>query len=572
MSVEIHYEDFAPEARWRFNVSTDAFADVSDFDDLKKEEAAISPIVNPCEEFNTLLDGSGVGVDEDENVGIWSKELSADSGAFKEPIFFELNGGGERFSLKAITFTFDVLNDIYPKELAIELYDGTVGLGIKYFYPNSSIYCCEIFNEAKAFTRAAILVYSMNMPNARLKIYSIDYGKTVVFSGKDLRNVKIIQEVNPISSEISINTADFTIDGGAKGINFQKKQGFKVFFNGEMLSKTFAKSIKRKSETIWDISSEDYIGILESVPFYGGIYNGKMSLELIEEIFNTAHVPYSVDYGVEDIPLHGHIPITNCREALMQIAFAASFEVDTTNSGVVRIFQIKNSDKKKIIPLSRVLGDQTFSDEDKPTTVELVAHSYAEDDEEITAYDAQEIGVGANVFVSFAQPLHHLTIINGQIIQSGSNYAVINAEEGCLLTGKTYKHTETVQTKKREDLLAGELEKTVSIASATLVSRYNVDKLINLCYNYIVNNVDVNFKVVEGWELQKTLFGSAIYGQDLLGFSVKNSEKINVADFVKIQSRYLGNLDAIVTKQTFNLNGGILAKQTTARILEDIDA
>lgn len=572
MSVEIHYEDFAPEARWRFNVSTDAFADVSDFDDLKKEEAAISPIVNPCEEFNTLLDGNGVGVDEEENVGIWSKELSDADGYFAQPIYFELDGGGERFALKALTFTFDVLNDIYPTEILVQLFDGRISLGTKYFFPNASVYCCEIFDEIKAFTRAAILVYSMNMPNARLKIYSIDYGKTVVFSGKDLRNVKIIQEVNPISSEISINTADFTIDGGAKGINFQKKQGFKVYFNGEMLSKTFAKRINRRSETVWDVSTEDYIGMLEVSPFYGGIYNGEKASNLIKSVFNSAHVPYLMDGVVDDIPLFGYIPSTNCREALMQIAFAAALVVDTTNSGVVRIFQIQDFNKKKRIPLSRVLGQQTFASDEKPTAVELVYHSYAEDAEISVAYDAQESGVGHNIFVAFPQPLHHLEVENGEITQSGSNYAIINAEEGCLLTGKTYKHTETVQTKKREDLLAGELEKTVSIASATLVSRYNVDKLIDLCYNYIVNNVDVNFKVVEGRELQKTLFGSAIYGQDLLGFSVKNSEKINVSDFATVQTRYLGSLDSIITKQTFSLNGGILAKQTTARILEDIDA
>jgi hypothetical protein len=88
--------------------------------------------------------------------------------------------------------------------------------------------------------------------------------------------------------------------------------------------------------------------------------------------------------------------------------------------------------------------------------------------------------------------------------------------------------------------LANEIEKVVAIENATLVSSYNVDNVLEKCYNWIVNNATVNLDIVES----------------------KKDTPVNVGDLITAETEYLGNAVGRAIKQTFNLNGGIIIKKT----------
>ena len=573
--VSIRYGDVAPEAKENFVPS----ASESEFDTLAQMQQYnlnFLNYANPCELYSVVLDGTASAfpsVPENANLGLWSEQISNDDGTFTEPIVLELESVGQ-YSSQGLTLTFDTYNGIHPTRLSIKWLritdDGITTLDEKEFTPDNAFYFCHNFVEN--YNKVVITFHSLNMPKNRLKLRAIDYGYGTIFYGDELRNTKILQEINPISSEVSINTADFTLDSKTDmEYSFQQKQPLSIYFNGELKATTFVKSSKRKARFLWDIQSEDYIGLMDSIPFYGDIYTNKNALELIDEIFTQAKVPYSVEGDSEEETVTGLIPYTTCREALMQVAFALQVVVDTSGSDVVKIFKLEE-DVKQTIPLNRIKQGQNFTDDETVTSVEITQHRYTESTENTYAYRHSESGLTGEISVVFPEPLHDLTILQGEILYATHTFAKINAQEGCQFWGKNYEHTTSIATKKNRVVLQSEIEKVVSVDNATLVSANNIDKIVYSCYNWLTKTNTTNLKIVDGKHVQygepikwgQKKWGTFKWGQKYPNI-VTYDEPVNVGENISAETEYLGNVTGRIIKQSFNLNGNIIVKEAVLK-------
>lgn len=573
--VAIRYGDVAPEAKENF-VPTASESEFDTLAQLQQYNLNFPNYANPCELYQTVLDGTASAfpsAPDDANMGLWSEQLSNDDGKFTEPIVLEFESVGQ-YSSQGLTLTFDTYNNIYATRLNIKWLritdDGITTLADEDFTPDNAFYFCQ--KKVENYNKVVITFYSLNMPQNRLKLRVIDYGYGTIFYGGELRNTKIIQEIDPISTQISINTSDFTLDSKTNiEYSFQQRQPLSVYFNGELKATTFVKSSKRKSRFLWDIQSEDYIGLMDSIPYYGGIYTNKNAVELLTDIFTVAKVPYSIDDVFVEATVTGYIPFTTCRDALMQVAFAIQAVVDTSNSEVVKVFALEE-DVKQTVPLNRIMQGQNFADEETVTGVEVVVHSYKPTTETLDVYDANESGIGENIFVTFSEPLHDLSITKGSIIQSETNYAVINANENCILTGQKYEHTTQTKRQNNPMVLASEIEKVVAVENATLVSQHNIDKILEKCYNWLVRTNTTNLKIVEGKHIQ---YGDVIkWGQRKWG-TFKWGEKtpnivtydqgVNLGENINAETEYLGVVSGRIIKQSFNLNGNIIIKEVVLK-------
>lgn len=582
--VAIRYGDVAPEAKENF-VPTASESQFDTLAQLQRYNLNFPNYANPCELYQTVLDGTATAfpsVPEQANLGLWSERITNDNGLFvdengnEEPITLTLTSEGQ-YSSQGLTFTFDTYNQIYPTHINIKWFryaEGTMtelspNGGVD-FYPDNAFYFCR--KKVENYNKVVITFYSLNMPKNRLKLRVIDYGYGTFFYGDELRGVKLIQEIDPISTQISINTADFTLDSKSDmEYSFQVKQPLSVYFNGELKATTFVKKSTRKAKRLWSIQSEDYIGLMDSIPYYGGIYTNKSAVELLTDIFTVAKVPYSIDDVFANAVVTGYIPFTTCRDALMQVAFAIQAVVDTSNSEVVKVFALEE-DVKQTIPLNRIMQGQNFADEETVTGVEVAVHSYKPISETTDVYDATESGTGENVFVKFSEPLHDLSITNGEIVSSGTNYAVINANAGCILQGQQYEHTTQTRRKNNPVVLASEVEKIIVVDKATLVSQYNIDNVLNKCYNWLIKTNQTNLKIVEGKHVQ---YGDYVkYGEKKYG-TVKYGEKnpnivtydkgVNVGENINAETEYLGVVGGRLIKQSFNLNGNIIIKEAVLK-------
>lgn len=571
--VSIAYGDVAPEAKENFDI------DVSEkkFDtigNLQKYNMQLYNYANPCELYQTVLDGTAVALPSDPttaNIGLWSEQLSNDDGTFTEPITVTLTSEGQ-YSSQGFTFTFDKFNEIYPTKLTIQWFrrtsEGIENLSSEVFNPTSAMYFCR--NQVENFNKVIITFYDLNMPKNRLKLEVIDYGYGTVFYGDEIRNAKIIQYIDPISSEIKISSCDFTLDSKSDMIySFQSKQPLSVSFNDRLLATSFVKSSKRKAKFLWDINGEDYISILDSTPFVGGIYNNVTASDILIDIFTTAKVPYSIADEFYDYALSGYIGYTTCREALMQVCFACMAVVNTANVDVVEVKKLEDN-VKQTIPLERIMQGQSFDNGDTVTKVELTSHTYSKSTETIDAYKAEDSGTGENILVKFSEPLHDLTISNGEILSSGANYAYINANEGCVLSGGKYEHTEHIESYTNPVVLASEKENVSSITSATLVSPSNVKSVLENCYNWLSRVDGTNLKIIIGKNVEREThivkwgelpWKAFKWGQTVINETITDQEDVNLGEIIEAQTEYLGNVSGRLIQQSFNLNGNIIVKE-----------
>lgn len=569
--VAIKYGDVAVGAKENF-VPT---ASESQFDTVKQilgYSSAFENYANPCELYQTVLDGRQKALPSfitTENLGMWSVQSSNQNGQFLNDIILSLKAS-EQYSSQGITITFDIENNIFCTDLFIAWKRGGAVLTSSAFQPNSSFYFCS--KKVENFDEIQITFKKINMPFNRLKIHSIDFGYGRIFYGDELRSVKVIQEIDPISTQISINTLDFTLDSKSDiNYHFQTKQQIETFFDGRLISKTFVKSAKRKSKNMWEVQSDDYIGIMNGVEFVGGIYSNKSAVELLQEIFNTSGVLYEIDAIFNDVVLNGYIPYTTCREALMQVAFAIQAVVDTSNSYKVKVFRL-GSEATQTIPLSRIMQGQNFTDEEAVTSVEVAYHKYTPFSETVEAYNSENDGEGLGIKVIFSEPLHDLSITNGTILESGTNYAIINANQNCILEGEKYRHSIQIKSKSDENVLAGQAKRVLTIENATLVSVKNIDNVLEKCYNYLTKRNSTNLKIKEGkheTQGRPICYGMKQYGTFLYGGSsegeIIKDRPVNVGDYIISETEYLGNVEGYIIKETYSLNGNILIKDAELR-------
>lgn len=571
MSVRVEYGGVAVGAKNNFVPTTEDKAYFVDLSELQEDISTHKNYGNPCELYSVLLDGNTLGVPDntaEEKLGLWSEQITNADGFFETPV--EVTFKSENyFTSSGISLTFDTYNNIFATNINIKWYQADKIVSDKDFQPDKPFYFC--MNKVEYYNKVVITFKSLNMPYNRLKLRSIEYGMRLTFYDDEIRKAKIIQEIDPLSTKISINTCDFTLDS-KKNIefSFEERQPISVYFNDELRSTTFVKSAKRKSKNIWNIQGEDYIGLMDTVPYYGGIYSNKNAVELITDIFSVAKIPFVIDESFSGEFVSGYIPYTTCRDALMQVVFAIDAVVDTSNSDKVKIYALSD-EITQTISLNRILQGQNFDDETRMTAVEVTAHSYKPIQEKVTIYDAKESGTGDNIFVKFNEPLHNLTITNGVILSSGNNYAIITANENCILDGLKHEHTTIIKRKNNPFVLSSDVENVISVQNATLVSFNNIDRIVEKCYDYYENTGVINLSIIEGKhevKTEKSIYGIATYGlSTYMGYakssrSVVKDQITEVGQVIDVETEYLGVNQGRILRQSYNLNGGILIKDT----------
>lgn len=576
MSVAIQYGDVAPGAKENFEPSVSSEMSFSKVEQLKLYNLSFPNYGNPCEQYSVPLDGNTVLLPDDTsnaNIGLWSEEMTDANGDFTNPVVLTLTSEGQ-YTSQGLTLTFDRENNIFCTDLNIKWYRNNQLISNADFEPDSAFYYCD--NRVENYDKVVITFYSLNMPYNRLKLKAVDYGYGTVFGADQLKAVKITQSINTASTTISINTCDFTLTSNSDmQYDFQNKQPLTVTFNDRLIATTFVSSSKRTARRVWDVQSEDYIGIMDTVYFYGDMYTDKNAYDLLVEIFDRAKVPYNIDARLQNVTVSGLIKYSTCREALMQVAFATMTCVDTSNTYAVKVFYLSDT-VVQTIPLNRQKTGQTINKGSIVTRAELTAHTYALTDEweaPIWANEGEENAyIGEEFLITFNSPLADLQLTGGTMLDSSVSHAhFIATDTAVYLRGHKYDETTKIVVKKNPIVLANEVENVKTIENATLVTPQNVDLVLNFWYNKIIKTNTITSDVVEGRHVtggEMARYGFFRLGIDPLGEvspkTVTYDSVTSVGEVDVFKTPYMGDIEARITEQTFNLNGGIIVKETTA--------
>ena len=246
--IKIRYGDVAPEAKENFVPAATDKESFVDLSELQRYNLKFENYGNPCEKGTVLLDGKSLPFPENpdsENMGLWSAQRSGTDGTFETPVVLTLTTADYgQYSSQGFTLTFDTDNNIFCTSLNIKWYryseedsqyhliqdeDGN-DCSVD-FTPDSAFYFCR--KQVSNYNRIVMTFRKLNMPGCRLRLRVIDFGYGTFFYGDELRNVSLIQELNPAAIELPANSADFVLDSKTDmEYSFQSKQPLSIYFNG----------------------------------------------------------------------------------------------------------------------------------------------------------------------------------------------------------------------------------------------------------------------------------------------------------------------------------------------------
>lgn len=535
MKLKVSYADVAVGAKEAFTPTATGITANSNVSLLKGEKVPMW--ANPCEKYSVLLDGSMQIAPDDAAYALVSNELSGEGdGSFATPPVLTVTASGQ-YTSQGITLIFDEAANRYASAVNIVWYRDTTQLSSMDFVPDSANYFCA--NKVENYNKLVITFQKLNMPRNRLYLTGMIFGTIRDFGRDEIEAFSLLQEIEPVSETISINTVDFTLKKNSNvDFIFQEKQPVYTYFDDTLVQTTFITHYERNSDKTYDIQSEDWISILDDTPFDGGIYTTKSATGLIGEILTLLGAEYELAAELQSATVTGYIPICSCREALNQVAFALGAVVDTSYSEKVKIYRL-SEDIAGTLNQTNTFTGQSTTFRDKLTELRLTAYSYSAGTETVEAYKAADSGIGNGITVEFSEPLHTLSITNGTIISSNANKAVINANNGCILTGKKYERTQSVITKRNPLVLAGDKENVAELKDFTLVNRSNADELATMAYNYYSARREISEKILSG--------------------------DLRIGEKVTQEYDYMDNVTGRIVSMKFNLSGAAKAAEVKIR-------
>lgn len=444
MSVRIIYQDIAAGADEDAAVSTESAAPFSN--------PALLPFVSEyipiatLEPFSWLLDGSREVLDG-QPVPFWSTAQSDINGNFQEPPEITIDFD-ERYTAPGLFLTFDPDTGEYCRSVTVTWYHGMTQIAKQEFQPDGPEYFCG--KTVESFDRIVLQLNATNYPYHYAKLRQISFGVSRTFQRDELRNVRVVEEVSIISSEVAINTLDFTLDSKSNvEYMFQFKQPVSAY-NGEQLIGTFYISDStHRARGLYDVSCIDAIGVLDEDTFPAGMYTEYPAKPLLEDIIG-GHFALELDPALAAMPITGFIPECTRREALQQVAFALRAMADTSGTDKIRVYRDRE-ERPSRIPAGRVYSGGTVDTSAIVTAVQVTAHSYSTSG---SGNDTVEIG------------------------------------------GVTYYHSKSTITINNPNVTASDKQNVVEVKDATLVNAANAPAVAQHLYDYYTKRQTQKVRIV----------------------------------------------------------------------------
>lgn len=501
-----------------------------------------------------LMDGSFAffpEVPEQYFWGLWSTTQSDKNGVFADPPVLDITFTQDHSS-SGLTLHFYIPTDDWASRIKIQWFSQDGGLiSTALFYPDAVDYYCA--KKVENYRRIRIHFLETNRPGRYLKLAGIDYGVYLHFSGHEIVEAHVLEECDPLSSEISINTLNVSLynkEGRFSILNpegyfdvLQHKQKFTVWEDVKQDARStgsvsycmgtfYLSDWSNSGDTLADFSAVDAIGLLDGAPFDGGIYD-TTAAELAEAILTG--YSYTLDGSLAAERVQGYIAAGTRRGALQQLAFAIGAVVDCSRGELIRIAPAP-SKASGMITYDRKLQDGSkVTLNPLITAVAVTAHRYLPGEATEELYrDTLDPGIYR---VTFNAPavVDSLTVTGAELTESGVNLCtltVAKAGEVCV-TGRKYTDSTVVLRRTAANLPPNAQDNELTVTDATLVGPSRAEAVAVRVLEHYAQRYEQNFSMVAGDE--------------------------KLADRLIIQSFGGEMVRGVLTKLEFDLTGGFLA-------------
>lgn len=279
------------------------------------------------------------------------------------------------------------------------------------------------------------------------------------------------------------------------------------FHDGEYVGKFYLTDGRRTGKRVYTLEAVSAIGVLDAMPYYGGLYASKPLTDVLRDILLTdglqeTATPFLTQLygsivlgdGLEDITVTGHIPVCSKRKALHHVLFAHGLNILKSENDAFLITRINDFLSGDIDPKDCYEGGSV--DLTEPIrTVEVTEHSYINqgDREKLTLYDNTTTNVDAETLVVFdsapivVSSLSVTGTLKIKTIATDSGTKALKNENCAVvtgigtLTGRPYAHTTLVVSRVNGNVSDG---KAKTVKEATLIHALNSDAAADRLFAY----------------------------------------------------------------------------------------
>lgn len=465
----------------------------------------------------------------------------------------------------SLAFSMQFIDD-HPLEAKISFYNLSNEVVVIYTATITSNYVLipqDVFGYSKI-----VIEFTKTLPNHYIKFKNFFFGIVLTWGELNVQEASVVQEIDRISKNLSIDTLSFKIIDVKSELNLGNLQGIHRYFqkNQYMLPYEIIQDMKdglpvgeprkiklgkyylrtfSESSNLGKMTAQSYISLMDDNMFYEGeIYNGKLAGEVIEQIFTVMGTTnYEIDNETYNQPLYGTITPKSCRKALQEVLFACNSIINAhdVNSIIIKkTSHVKRPDipKNKKFSTSVTKNDYTYGVEIKYTT-----YSKEEELREI-AKDTYSAGIYE---LQFNEPYTGITITGATLLDTSTYHIKFRVSESTevVIKGYAYLKVQNTVNALQSKLLAGEEQKFTTY-STNLCNKDTAQQLAAKLLDYLNLNLTVKMK----WLADNN---------DMNDFHVVENPNEDFND-------YLG----VFIKRTLDLTGGFIDTATMAgKSIED---
>lgn len=332
--------------------------------------------VMTLERHGWILDGTFDTFFRETSPGFWSAHPTDAECCFQTDHPVITIAFPDQISSLGITIVFDEDTGDYCSRLNIRWYQGDTLKADVDFNPDDQEYFCS--QRVESYDKVEVTLLKTSLPMRRAKISKILFGSFRSFGPSELMSAAATNEMNTGMLELTASTFRWTLcTRKPEEFIFQKRQPVEIYNLGRLLGVYYIDSAKRTSKNTYSVESSDVISVLDDAPFSGGAYlTGVSARELLDELAAPFPVTYADD--VQDRQLKGVITSGSKRAAIQQVLFAWGVCAATDGVHGLRVFSLPEYAIE--IPADRIYTGLNVTQDSRVTRVEVVAHSYEEDE------------------------------------------------------------------------------------------------------------------------------------------------------------------------------------------------
>lgn len=532
-STVIEYGAIDVTAKADSNLSPSDSQNFSKLEELKNDRVTEKKY-STLEKNHFVLDGKSENMGNNiENIGWWSNSMSNEEGNFETPLTMTITFSQVHSSL-GLTLTFSQY--AYCNNLKIQYYNASDTLISENTYtPDDYNYFCE--QTVANYRKIVITFYSTNIPYRYLKLYKIIYGRMILFEGDSLISANLLEQVNLLSDELSINTLDFTVYSDDDKFNILNPQGvyatlqqrqslnvYEIKNDTQIDMGTFyIDSWQSKNDNKMEFKGIDLVGLLDKIEFDGGMYSNVTVENLISQIFTSAGISnefYYIQDELKNISLTGYIPVCTHREALQQVLFTIGAIANSARSDIIELYSVEESEDPNQIEKGNVFkGSKEIEQGEIITGVLLQTHTYSQGNEQKKLFEQQL--VAGTYKITFSNPSFNITCEGGTIQSSNANYATINVTTASNVIVYGYEYTDNKQDVLvlNSSLNGNEKPNVLKIDSVYLINSSNVQSIGQRIIDYYNGKFTTKFKfILDDEKAGDNVIVDESYGNELNGY------------------------------------------------------